>query len=518
MLQTKFKVFLTAVLAVSILTISSCSKDFGNMNTNPTVALTPLTSALLTQVLSGVGSTYSWDQGGISTQGGLYCQYFSETQYTEASRYAKPTTNWDGYYAGNLKDLQTIIDYNTDPATAPIALAYGSNANQIAVARIMKAYIFWFLTDTWGDIPYNSIFQADNNGVVAYTSQQEIYNALFTELDEAVKQFDDGPAMSGDILFNKNITMWKKFANSTRAMMALRLSKVDATKGKSEFNAALSADGGVFETGEMAKVVYPGGNFNSPVYNYYNVTARKDYAVSDIVIDQLYNNFDDRYYVYGTAEGATNTAAGASVVGFPYGLTRDEAISFPKTTWARVVGTSKTIFSDGTDFNVATSSAFLLTAAEIYLARAEAAKLGWTEESVEDNYYEGISENYKQWKIYTGTLQPLFGGAIMDGDDYFYYISQPQIALDGETDLEKIGYEQWVASFPVGWLGWANWRRTGYPALSPAPGLTDIPRRFPYGPNEYSLNTANVNSAAGQYTGGGQSTDSQFGRVWWDVQ
>ena len=75
-----------------------------------------------------------------------------KTQYTEASRYSKPTTNWDGYYAGNIKDLQTIIDYNTDPATAPIALGYGSNNNQIAVARILKAYVLWFLTDTYGDI------------------------------------------------------------------------------------------------------------------------------------------------------------------------------------------------------------------------------------------------------------------------------------------------------------------------------------------------------------------------------
>ena len=46
--------------------------------------------------------------------------------------------------------------------------------------------------------------------------------------------------------------------------MALRLSKVDAAKGQSEFNAALTADGGVFQEGEGAVIKYPGGNFNSP--------------------------------------------------------------------------------------------------------------------------------------------------------------------------------------------------------------------------------------------------------------
>src|SRR5678815_2981326 len=95
--------------------------------------------------------------------------------------------------------------YNSDPATAAIALANGSNANQIATARILKAYITWFLTDNWGDIPYNGIFSADANGVIPYTSQQEIYSSLFTELSEAVAQFDDGAAVKGDILFDGDI-------------------------------------------------------------------------------------------------------------------------------------------------------------------------------------------------------------------------------------------------------------------------------------------------------------------------
>lgn len=499
--------------------VVSCSKidEFGNMNTNPTVPLTPLTPALLTQTLSNFASTYAWDQGGISTVSGLYSQYFSETQYTEASRYAKPTSNWDGYYAGNIKDLQTIIDYNTDPATAPIALAYGSNANQIAIARILKAYITWFLTDTWGDVPYNGILNAEDNGVIPYTSQQDIYNSLFTELSGAVAQFDDGPAVTGDILFSGDITQWKKFANSARALIALRLSKVDPARGATEFNAALNADGGVFEEGEGAVMKYPGGNFNSPVYNYYNITARQDYAVSETLVDFLNTNYDDRAYVLATA------AVGAVPKGFPYGLTRDDAISFANSnpSWAKVVGTSKTIYADGTDFNVATSPVTILGSSEIYLARAEAAYLGWTEESVEDNYYTGISENWKQWDIYAGTLLPIYGGVTLDGDDYYYYISQDIIALGGEgsDDYSKIMTQQWIAHYPKGWLGWADWKRTGYPELAPAPGMeaNGIPRRFPYGPNEYNLNSANVTPAAQQYTGGGQSTDSQYGHMWWDA-
>ncbi len=152
MFINKLRSFIIIFSAVALVGSISCSKidDFGNLNTNPNGAQNPYTAGLLTNVLAGFGSSYVWDQGGVSTVSGLYAQYFSETQYTEASRYAKPTTNWDGYYAGHLKDLQTIIDYNSNPETQLVASTVGPNQNQIAIARIMKSYIFWFMTQHLG--------------------------------------------------------------------------------------------------------------------------------------------------------------------------------------------------------------------------------------------------------------------------------------------------------------------------------------------------------------------------------
>src|SRR5437762_14341443 len=136
MRTNKFKSILIGGAVIFLLSVSSCSKidEFGNMNQNPNSPTQPVTSGLLTNVLAGMAS-YEWDGGGVVTVEGLYCQYFSETQYTDASAsYSKPTFNWDGYYAGPLEDLQTIINFNSDPNTAAIAAANGSNNNQIAVA------------------------------------------------------------------------------------------------------------------------------------------------------------------------------------------------------------------------------------------------------------------------------------------------------------------------------------------------------------------------------------------------
>ena len=81
------KVIYGTMIAVTLLVLQSCTKfdDFGRTNQNPNATTEPITSALLTNALSGLGNTV-WGNG-ITISGGLYAQYFSERQYTEASLY-----------------------------------------------------------------------------------------------------------------------------------------------------------------------------------------------------------------------------------------------------------------------------------------------------------------------------------------------------------------------------------------------------------------------------------------------
>lgn len=471
-----------------IMSLSSCSKvdDFGATNQNPGSTTAPVTSALLTNVLSGLAG-YTWDAGGITTVAGLYAQYFSETQYTDISIFNKSTPNWDGFYAGPLFDLQTIINYNTDPKTATIAAANGSNANQIAIARILKAYIFSVLTDSYGDLPYSGALKGDN-GIVAYDKQQDIYTDLFKELTEAPAQFDGGLPFDGDILFNGDATQWKKFANSLRLLLALRLSKVDPATGKTQFNGALAADGGVLGSGENIQLSFPGGNFNSPIYQYYDVTKRFDYAVSKTMTDFLSANHDPRLAVYGT-----------SAIGFPFGLSRDNAVGFANSnpSYAQLLGGQGS--SATLPFNILTSS-------EIFLARAEAADpvLNWTSEDEAQMYLNGIAENFQLWGVYDAASFPV-------------YMAQVNIDLGGGNTYQKVATMEWASHYPAGNRGWSDWRRTGFPALVPGPSAVypNIPRRFAYGPNEYSTNATNAKAAGALYTGT-DGADSQFGRMWWD--
>lgn len=483
----KFKIqkySLAICISVLLLVNNGCKKvDFGDLNRNPNQTTEPITAALLTNVIAALGNTV-WDQGGIRSIAGYYAQYFSQTQYTEFSRYAKTTTNMDLFYSGPLNDLQNMINYNSNDETKNNAIVYGSNNNQVAVARILKAYYFWWITDLWGDIPY---FEAlKGNGNIPYDKQQDIYPDLLKELKEAVAQFDGGLPAKGDILFYGDISKWKKFANSLRMLIALQMSNVNATLAKSEFASALADPAGSIESNaDNAFLAFPGGAFQNMFYNYYNVVLRDDEAVAKTLTDWLNSHNDRRINVYGS-----------SAVGFPYGLTRDQAVSFANanSNYARPIHPSS---------REETDPIVLIGAANVLLARAEAAFRGWTAENYTNLYYQGIEESWRQWNVY-------------DAAAFNSYKTNADVDLSTGDVLKKIAIQQWLAWYPNGVRGWATWRRTGFPVLTPAPGQSlAIPRRMAHGPNESQLNPSNYAVVAEQYKVAGEA-DSQWGKMWWD--
>jgi hypothetical protein len=485
MKHTIKKIFIPLFIAFILFASNGCKKvDFGTINQDPNQTTEPITSALFTNVLAGMSNTI-WDQGGIRTVAGYYAQFFSQTQYTDFSRYTRTNANLDGFYTGVLNDLQMIITYNTDEDTKGKAAANGSNNNQIATARILKAYHFWWMTDLWGDIPYSAALKG--KGDVPYDKQQDIYKDLIKELKEAVDQYDAGPAFKGDILFNGNISKWKKFANSLRLLMALQMSKVDANLAKTEFAMALAHSAGVIESGaDNATINFPGGAYDNAFSNYYNVVLRDDEAVAKTMTDWLINRNDPRINAFGS-----------SSVGFPYGLTRDNAVAFgnANTNFARPIHPS---------LRTPTSPTVIIGAANVWLARAEAAFRGWTADNVATSYAKGIEESMKQWNVYSAVSLAT-------------YLAQPNVDLSTGSVLEKIANQEWAAWYPNGVKGWNVWRRTGFPTLTPAPGQPNpIPRRVNHGSNEANLNPQNFAAGTAGYTVNGVA-DSQWGKMWWDL-
>src|SRR6185295_1210318 len=111
------------------------------------------------------------------------------------SRYISVNFDFYGIYSGQLQNLQTILNSKT------FNVNDGSKANQLATARILRAYFYWHMTDRWGDIPYFNALKGKDNFTPKYDAQKDVYYDLLKELKEAAAQIDDGNPVAGDILY-----------------------------------------------------------------------------------------------------------------------------------------------------------------------------------------------------------------------------------------------------------------------------------------------------------------------------
>ena len=461
-----------ALVALGLTTLVSCNKikDFGDTNVNPSAITTPATYAILTGVETGI-STWAKDNNAI-----VWIQYGSETQYPSTGLYNVGSTYFGmGSYTGHLLNLKTIIDAN-------------NNADEVAVARILTQYTYWHITDALGDIPYS---QALKGVTPAYDKQEDIYKGMITELKAAKNQFVNSGGLKGDILNNNDVNKWKKFANSLRAMMALQLSKryPGATDyAATEFKAAL-ADGVIESNADNVQLNFPGGSYKNPFWGDFD--GARDNGESTTMFNMLAAFSDGRQAAFGTSSTAV-----------PFGLKEATINAWIKANvgWSHFLANNQ---------RLETSPVYMLTASQLFLARAEAAVRGWTTENKTAMLTAGVNASFAQW------------GLALPAATYF---TQSGVVLDGTNDIKKIAEQVYLASFPNGRAGWNNWRRTGYPVLTVAPdplsvAHTTIPRRYTFQPatastfSEYSLNPAGVAASVSKLV---PAKDEQESRIWWD--
>jgi hypothetical protein len=284
-----------------------------------------------------------------------------------------------------------------------------------------------------------------------------------------------------------------------RMLMAIQLSKkypAASEYAATAFGEALADAGGYISTNAQNMVIdYPGGNYKSNWWSVYN--GRKDYAESKTMTDLMASLGDTRQLAFGgiTQDQTAANAAVTSNVGVPYGVKREtaEAFTAANTGWARILRG---------DFRTESSDVVVIGAAQVALARAEAAARGWTAEVLSTVYNDGITLSFEQWNISVPAN---------------YLTNVALGAVGTASNIQKISTQRYIASYPNGLQGWNIWRKSGFPALTPAPDYTNtsglIPRRYTYSSGEYTSNEANVKAAVALLPG---ATDSQDAKIWWD--
>jgi hypothetical protein len=507
-----------AGVAAAALVATACDPDqLTELNTNPNNPTTAPAGPVFTTAARLAASR--WLGSGYSLRGTeLVVQHLAEVQYPESDQYTRLQASstsgfFDAAYTGELEDLTQVVkagESTKDPGLYAPALA-------------LRAWVFGYLTDTFGDVPYFTALRGDSSEAVtspAYDAQKDIYADLFKTLARVTTDLASAPAGgrtlgAADPIYAGNFARWQRFANSLRARQAMRLANVDAATARTEFNAAMAAPGGLFASNaDNARVAWPGGvNANSNPWSV-NFQSRDDHRIADDLMIQLRDNSDPRVAVFAQVAERDTTVADRTVkycvgsarpcyVGLANALLHSQAS--PLVAYTSRPGI--VFYPASTSYGVRggagpTTPSWMLTFAEVSFLKAEAAERGWIQGSARTFYEDGVRASMNQW-------------GITDAAPITAYLAQPSVAYKGGVDGQKqIAVQKWIALFGDGGQAWAEWRRTCQPSTirpGPAAIIAEVPRRFQYSVTEVLTNKVSLDAAVGR-----QGADQLTSRMYWD--
>jgi hypothetical protein len=504
--------------------LNSCTKKYAEMNTNPS-AISAITAAQYPQMFAYAQQSVTLSPDNFEIGEGavadVYAQYFGQLAGFNTDRYGIQQTwlpaAWNPAYVSAAPQLLTILA-GTEKNTA-----------MNAVANIWWVWTFHRITDYFGPVPYSQA----GSGVryPKYDRQDSIYLDFFKRLDAAVTVLNghkgEKPFGTFDLVYNKQsdpVSAWIKFANTLRLRLALRISAINPALARTQAEAAVT--GGVMT--DISTDAYM--QKTNATYNEENalsvISGWEDVGMSATMasIQKGYN--DPRMPIFwqpATQSGAFN--------GLRNGLSDAEKgnIDGNSSTNVSHTGTRWCTYSGGNWRAVYTTPQDLMHAAEAYFLRAEGALNGWNMGDNAQNLYEtGIRTSMAQWGIADATVintyvkntaTPVAPGDGMNSGPVNNY---PVLwSSDPAMQRAQVAQQKWLALWPDGMEGWAEYRRTDLPKLYPVlhSDNADVPvgttiKRMPFLQAEKLVNADQV-AAAVTLLGG---PDNAATRLWWDVQ
>ncbi|MGH7699882.1 MAG: SusD/RagB family nutrient-binding outer membrane lipoprotein [Gemmatimonadales bacterium] len=470
-------------MAGLVLAIGACSEGLGSINRDPNAPTDVGAQFLLPQAIRVPldGTRMPLAHASIWSQHTAQIQYPDEEQGNVRPEAIQEF--WDSFYAGPLKDIQTVLEKGRA----------GGQPNVEAVGLIWRTWIYSQITDLWGDVPYSEALRAEEDITTpAYDAQQAIYTDLIQMLKTAEGLLTPGGVGfgSGDILYGNDFEKWRRFSVSLRMRLAMRLSEVAAGTAQTEFVAAYNA-GGFQSNADNATLNWPGPPYEQPLFE--NWTGRDDDGVSATMIDTLVSFSDPRLELY--AEPAVSDGAYR-------GLQNNQGV--PPLSIGNYSRIGNFWRADG-----AGTPSPVMTYSEVLFLQAEAAQRGWIVASAATLYEDAIRANMNQWDPWSPANAPT--DAEIDA-----YVLQPAVVYNAATGMAQIQLQKWFALYMQGNEAFANQRRIDLPALALGPDISFRPVRFYYPAGEQSLNAANLADAVENQMSQGDARTLQ-GRVWWDV-
>lgn len=488
--------YITPFLLILVGLLVSCTNNFEELNTDPNRPKEITPGVMLSQLQYQI----------VNTTINASRNFTHELMQVDAPRSSAGGTGlhryvvnpgagvWSNFYTylTDIEDIYAISDKLKEN-------------NYKAIALVYKSWAYSILTDLYGDVPYSQATKAlEGNLKPGFDKQRDIYLQILKDLETANGLFDDTRALTygGDLLYNANalaggkspgIAKWKKFCNSLRLRLLLRISKREGEVNVRERIAAILADPAknpVFTSNaDEAIFRYPGTfPFYNPFFNARQVDWRDGTYFTKFFMDRLNATNDPRRAVWSTQIMVNGESVYRGIEsGYPASL-------------EYTVG-SNSSYSDG--LKTLPQLGVMMPYAEVEFIKAELALKGYATGALPEKHYEnGITASLTQW-----------GATLPAG-----FLKQPGVAYGAsqsqEKQLEQIMLQKYYAYFFVDYQSWFEKRRTGYPVLPRGAGIpaeNAFPVRVPYPTYLQSLNPEAL--AGGVASMGGDNSDI---KVWWD--
>lgn len=479
-------------LLLGCLLVTGCQK-LEDINIDPTKPTTTQPQYLLTGAeKSAMDIIYAGPQNGRI--GMPYAQYWTGNDKANDSRYLLDEginmALWNNLYSRSLHNLDQIIAMNrAEPA--PVS------TNQIAIAHILKAWIYQMLADAYGNIPYTEALQEEENIRPKFDDAQTIYNALLDTLQAQAAALDpsQGSFEAGDVIYKGNVAAWKKLAHSLMLRLAIRMADADPAKAQSVIEAnyqqamTSNADSAVFKYLTTAPNQFP-----------YNESAGegslREFFVSATLVDYMKSVDDPRLQVYARPAKLDSVYRGLA-----YGTSETNPNRLPPSGYSY----------PGTRIYATDMSGILMTYPEVAFILAEAAARGFATGADAATHYEaGVKASLEYW-------------GITDSATVNSYLAR--VPYDATDWKNVIGTQKWLALYPQGLQGWferlrLDFKKPGGDSLFIAPrdgsldqNVTFVPYRLTYPLSEQQQNTANYQAAASAIGG-----DTKGVKLWWNMQ
>ena len=469
---SKYAVLLA--LTATPLVITSCRQEL-DINVDPNNP----SQASLSGLLSGSQVGFAFALGGEGTRmPAAVVQHYAghRNQSLRYAQYRITSSDTDGTWTALYNTLMDMKELENKAAAS-------GNQAYLGVSKILQAHAFSVTTDLFGDIPFSQALQGRANITPVYDKQEDIYPALITMIDEGLAALTAATeTISGDIVYGGNVTKWKKYGNSLKLRL---LNHLSSRQPNAAANFLATNPSLIDTSADDAKVAFGSVASNAnPIYQFDVLSGRKDQAVASTIVNKMRALSDPRVSVYFNPVANNNSGLQGQYLGNAPGNDTDDS---GENEYSRV----------GSAYASIKAPVVLMSAAEVNFIKAEV-------------YYR--ASDSRAQAAYQAAITQDFA-ALGLSSSAAAYLANANVAYDGT--LQRIMEQKWITMFQASYESWVDWRRTGFPVLTPAASNATsnvIPRNLPYPDVEINSNRANLVAGPGipiPYTG-------LSNRVWWD--